>query len=218
MPAGRYMEQEFCGWCFDELSAESMALSRELGLCDVDCCACDRCLEVSAFLTAPKGWTVPGICLPMDHPWNCYATGRSPGPSLTPSPQDPSRRRRTHVLGPSHHPGLVYRRTSCGGHLRGEASCWGGAFRWLPIPMSSSSSSPVRWPSCCPAAAITSPSRRISIASSWSTKNGPSWRSPFRMVQPDPSARIQGMSSSGSHVLELRGDSPRYVPFSAVLA
>ena len=57
MPAGRYMEQEFCDWCFDELSAESMALSRELGLCDVDCCACDRCLEVSAFLTAPKGWT-----------------------------------------------------------------------------------------------------------------------------------------------------------------
>ncbi len=91
MPAGRYMEQEFCDWCFDELSAESMALSRELGLCDVDCCACDRCLEVSAFLTAPKGWTVPGICLPKDHPWNCYATGRSHGPNLTPSPQDPPR-------------------------------------------------------------------------------------------------------------------------------
>ena len=57
MPSGRYMQQEFCDWCFDELSAESMATSRALGLCDLDCCACDRCLRVSAFLTAPNGWT-----------------------------------------------------------------------------------------------------------------------------------------------------------------
>ena len=57
MPCGRYMEQEVCDWCFDELSAESMATSRDLALCDLDCCACDRCLRVSAFLTAPNGWT-----------------------------------------------------------------------------------------------------------------------------------------------------------------
>src|SRR6478752_6558617 len=82
MPAGRYMDQEFCDWCFDELSAESMALSRELGLCDVDCCACDRCLEVSAFLTAPKGWTGRGTATPRGH---------SHGPNLTPSPQEPAR-------------------------------------------------------------------------------------------------------------------------------
>jgi hypothetical protein len=56
MPAVRQMEQTYCDWCYDELSAESMAKSRELGLCDLDCCACDDCLDAAAYQTAPKGW------------------------------------------------------------------------------------------------------------------------------------------------------------------
>ena len=53
---GRLMDQFYCDWCYDEMTPESMARSRQLGLCDRDCCACDRCLDRMAYGAPPKGW------------------------------------------------------------------------------------------------------------------------------------------------------------------
>lgn len=54
--SGRLMNQFYCDWCYDEMTPESMARSRQLGLCDQDCCACDRCLDRMAYTDAPKRW------------------------------------------------------------------------------------------------------------------------------------------------------------------
>jgi hypothetical protein len=50
------MDQFYCDWCYDETTPESMSTSSQLGLCDRDCCACDRCLARAAYVTAPNGW------------------------------------------------------------------------------------------------------------------------------------------------------------------
>lgn len=55
-PSGRQMDQFYYDWCYDETTPESMRTSRQLGLCDRDCCACDWRLAGAAYVTAPNGW------------------------------------------------------------------------------------------------------------------------------------------------------------------
>jgi hypothetical protein len=53
------MWQSYCDWCYDELTAESMVRSQQLGLCDRGCCVCDVCSEQLAYLRPPRLWPGP---------------------------------------------------------------------------------------------------------------------------------------------------------------